>query len=273
MPPAIREFLINVAAGLVGDIRSPSGMIGWTITVVLCGWWAISWHRRERAAKKLGMASWYFIAPCLVVAALAIAAGAYGIGLRSGPVQVSNQPASEVQASPITKHTYLRVDAEALTKALRQMHDALGESVRDSTSLQSPFSPLWSPGQVTDPKSFKFPTTAWIDAVTRVRAFFSQLQDQMQAIARANSSYRKEYLDRFVEVAYPPQDFMDTLTQYLSFLNLLSTVDAANRGDAIVVLRGYHLKIFRDIKTQYDNRALALKQIDAQIIEIGKSTQ
>jgi hypothetical protein len=41
------------------------------------------WHDSRKDRGMVGLDSWYFIAPCLVVAALAIAGAAYGFGLRS----------------------------------------------------------------------------------------------------------------------------------------------------------------------------------------------
>lgn len=79
---SLREIVSNIIGSLVADALTPGGMTAYAITLAMVVWAAISWHRRQRAAKKLGMASWQFIALCCVVAAIAIACGAYGLGLR-----------------------------------------------------------------------------------------------------------------------------------------------------------------------------------------------
>ncbi len=57
-------------------------MIGVSIAIIATAALVIYWHRQQRKAKKLGMASWQFIALSLTVAFLAVAAAAYGLGLR-----------------------------------------------------------------------------------------------------------------------------------------------------------------------------------------------
>lgn len=76
------EVLPNVVANWVADIFSPASMTGWATALAVIAWAVIRWHRQQRAAKKLGMASWPFIAVCLTIALLAVAAAAYGIGLK-----------------------------------------------------------------------------------------------------------------------------------------------------------------------------------------------
>jgi len=166
----IDEVVPNVIANLLADLFSPASMTGWATALACIIWLVIGWHRRQRAANKLGMASWPFIAVCFTVALLAIAGGAYGLGLKfanteTGTLQPaqpttslsSQTPTSSAASSP--KRMYLRVDAEALTGALRQMHDILSNSVRDSTSMGG-FSPSWSLPQRRglDSDSLKIPT-------------------------------------------------------------------------------------------------------------------
>ena len=57
-------------------------MTGFVIALAVTVAWAISWHRRQRAAKKAGMASWTFIILVSLLAALAIGAAGYGLGLK-----------------------------------------------------------------------------------------------------------------------------------------------------------------------------------------------
>lgn len=78
-----RDFLVNLAAGLVGDLSSPSAMLGYLLTIGFVIYAIIGWHRRRIAGGKRGVDSWYFIALSLVVAGVAIGGAAYGIGLRS----------------------------------------------------------------------------------------------------------------------------------------------------------------------------------------------
>jgi hypothetical protein len=220
------------------------------------------------------MAGLPFIIASIVVALLAIAAAGYGIGLRTVSQSNSTEATASAQPKPTVKRTYLRVDAEALTAALRQMHDILEQSVRES-NMPGGFSPSWSfPRWPIRGEPLTVPTTALLNQIVNVRNFFEQLQAQMQSVAGNNASYRKEYLQQFVETVYPPQDLMDTLTQYSSFLNLLpSPIDKANARSVEILMQGFNYKLFMGIKDQYENRVRALAQIDAEIIEIGSSTE
>ena len=78
------NIVVSALQLLAGQLDVVAQVIGGLLVLLLCG--AIWWHLRQRAAKKLGMASWYFIAPCIFISALAAVAAAYGIGLRSGTV-------------------------------------------------------------------------------------------------------------------------------------------------------------------------------------------
>jgi hypothetical protein len=77
---AVDDIAANLFAWLISD--KGGDVIGVAVLLVIGVATLIRWHRRQRAAKKLGMASFYFIVPCFVVALIAIAAAAYGIGLR-----------------------------------------------------------------------------------------------------------------------------------------------------------------------------------------------
>ena len=58
--------------------------------------YAREWHKARNHDGKRGLDSWYFIAPCLVVAIVAIAGAAYGYGLRSSS---SSETSNKVTAS------------------------------------------------------------------------------------------------------------------------------------------------------------------------------
>ena len=83
MLAVFRDLLVNLAATVIGDAASPSGMIGFVITMGAIIYITVMWHRRQREKENRGMDSWYFIVPSLVVAMVAVAAAFYGIGLRS----------------------------------------------------------------------------------------------------------------------------------------------------------------------------------------------
>src|ERR1700728_731909 len=83
--PFLWDFIANLAAALAGELLTPPGMTGIAIAVLVIVAWTISGPRRQRAAKKQGMAAWQFIALCFVIAAAAMAAGGYGLGLRNAP--------------------------------------------------------------------------------------------------------------------------------------------------------------------------------------------
>jgi hypothetical protein len=60
--------------------------------VLATGWHHIlQWHKRQTAARKMGMASWYFIAACLLTAVCAVAAAGYGLGLRASTKDASTR--------------------------------------------------------------------------------------------------------------------------------------------------------------------------------------
>ncbi len=63
---------------------------------------AKKWHDGRRRRGMAGLESWYFIVPCLVVAAVAIAGAAYGFGLRS-----ANLPLPPPQKSVYLKDAHI----------------------------------------------------------------------------------------------------------------------------------------------------------------------
>jgi hypothetical protein len=82
MAPWVWTFIENLAANWTAELFGPKTVIAWFITLAIAIYGVIAWHVRQRAAKKPGMASFYFIVTCFAVGIVAIAAAAYGIGLR-----------------------------------------------------------------------------------------------------------------------------------------------------------------------------------------------
>jgi|GEM_PF-5742768 len=76
------EVLPNVIANWMADAFSPASMTGWAFVLATIVWLVVNWHRRQRVAKKPGMASWPFIAVCIAIALLAVAGASYGLGLK-----------------------------------------------------------------------------------------------------------------------------------------------------------------------------------------------
>lgn len=85
--PAAAFYILAMAAQLSDYHSSSAALILAVIATVLLiipgGHHARKWHNGRREIGVAGLDSWYFIAPCLMVAILAIASAAYGIGLRS----------------------------------------------------------------------------------------------------------------------------------------------------------------------------------------------
>jgi hypothetical protein len=79
-----REFLVNLGASAIGELSSPSGMMGYLVALGFMVLAVVGWHSRRKAVGKRGVDSWYFIALSLVVAMVAIGVAAYGVGLRAG---------------------------------------------------------------------------------------------------------------------------------------------------------------------------------------------
>jgi hypothetical protein len=83
MPPWFATFAENLAANWVAGVYGPTSMAGLSLAILVTVAWVISWHRRQRAAKKPGMAGLQFLIPCFVVALIAVAGVTYGLTLRS----------------------------------------------------------------------------------------------------------------------------------------------------------------------------------------------
>lgn len=92
MLTVFRDLLVNLAATVVGDISSPTGMLGYMIGIGAVVLWIIGWHRNRASRGRRGVDSWYFIVPSLAVAFVAVGFATYGIGLRSIKATVSPEP-------------------------------------------------------------------------------------------------------------------------------------------------------------------------------------
>lgn len=103
MPAWVVGFAENIFGGWVSASFGPTSMIGLIIAFALFVWIVIGWHRHQREAKKPGMASWYFIIPCFVVAALAIAAATYGIGLQRKDPALSQDQIDKISSPYIAQ--------------------------------------------------------------------------------------------------------------------------------------------------------------------------
>lgn len=95
-----RDFFLNLAAGIVGDPREPTGMIGYIIATGVIFIGVRNWHRKRLAEEKRGVDSFYVIALLLGIAAVAIGGACYGVGVRSAAQSAQVQPTSVVTPEP-----------------------------------------------------------------------------------------------------------------------------------------------------------------------------
>jgi len=137
----VREFGLNVLANIAASAASPTDMIGYVVALGFGLAWLIKWHRSRIAKAERGMDSWYFIGLSLVVAAVAIGAAAYGIGLRSAHVTSEGppnkaSPTSTATAAPLSDfewgferhpgYYFIGVSADADQKLLVHFFQAQG---------------------------------------------------------------------------------------------------------------------------------------------------
>jgi hypothetical protein len=129
MAPWIWTFIENLAANWTAELFGPTTMIAWLITLAVVIYGVIAWHRRQRTAKKLGMASWQFIALCFAIALIAVAGGAYGLGLKfasnaaDASQDVTTKPNAPPQAEQTLNRKYRAADAPKLLPLLQQASD------------------------------------------------------------------------------------------------------------------------------------------------------
>ena len=85
----IVPFLFNTGLQVSGINNALVTAICWImaglILALAAAEYTRKWNIARREAGLAGLDSWYFIAPCLVIAALAMAGAAYGLGVRSMP--------------------------------------------------------------------------------------------------------------------------------------------------------------------------------------------
>jgi hypothetical protein len=79
----LRDFGLNVLANIAANTASPIDMIGYAVALAFGLIWLVRWHRKRIAEGKRGMDTWYVISSAGIVTCIAIAIGAYGVGLRS----------------------------------------------------------------------------------------------------------------------------------------------------------------------------------------------
>jgi hypothetical protein len=107
------DFVLGVLASITATLVGPYDMIGFSVAAIFACIGIVRWHRVRLKEGKRGMDSWYFIALSFLVAALAIGAATYGIGLRSASVAIAN--------SPPQPKKYFPADIDARIKAIDRL--------------------------------------------------------------------------------------------------------------------------------------------------------
>ncbi len=134
MAPWVWTFIENLAANWTAELFGPTTLIAWLIALGFAVYFVIRWHQNQRIAKKRGMASWQFIIICCAVAAIAIAFGAYGLGLKFGsqpePIAIVSPPATEppkepTPPSPKPQRKYSNADLPKLTPVIQRISEVV----------------------------------------------------------------------------------------------------------------------------------------------------
>jgi hypothetical protein len=207
----IATFVENLLANWVADAYGPTSMIGVSIAIVAIVIMVIGWHRRQRAAKKPGMASWQFIALCFTISLLAVAAGAYGLGLKFAGKAfevASNQPPLQPtsippQASPTPQpptaspsdQQFERAEAARLVRQdgpLEKLHAVL------SRRIISPLDPFH--GWIQFLEEANAGDIGYDAAMAKISSFqtdFNSAQEELRTTLK-DLSYDKDYLDKIV---------------------------------------------------------------------------
>jgi len=285
MPAWIWTFIENLAANWTAELFGPKTVIAWFITLAIVIYCVVAWHVRQRAAKKPGMASFYFIIPCLVIGIIAIAAAAYGIGLR-GMMTSSTAAAGSEQtemdlytgkqvavASPypqsiLTSRYYSKKNKEDIADILDKTADALNKKGNDlllmaETAINK--SPWDRPGEDLAPMIDRL---AYIEAMTT-----DFRRDLFELLFRDYPDYRIE-LNNLIFPAAPPANFgggaknfqnalivwrehRDSLdgSQRQEFVTLVGTARSAFAGS-----REEFLKWATERETKITQTRMALKQ-------------
>ena len=110
--PSAAFYLFALAAQVSGYVSPASALVLAVIATLLLFVPAChhshAWHRARKSDGRNGLDSWYFIAPCLVVAILAIAGAAYGFGLRASASQEEPNKAAPAQSVSPTREEFLK---------------------------------------------------------------------------------------------------------------------------------------------------------------------
>jgi hypothetical protein len=181
------------------------------------------------------------------------------------------------QPQPSVRRVYLRVDAEALTAALRQMHDVLNESIRDSTTMQGFFlgfenrrrNPM--PGR--QPPSIKDEIADIQEHLKQVQDFHMKVVTDLSAITRQVSSSYRDDLNPFIEASNPTATLTEPMAQYRIYLQLMEKLNDTDAASERWILQEYNKKIAEGIRQQYIARTTDMTQVDAKIREIQESQQ
>jgi hypothetical protein len=184
-------------------------------------------------------------------------------------------PPDPPQPIPPSRNRYLRVDAEALVPALRQMHDVLNESVRDSTTLESFFrfynDRVRNRFPWQQPISVKEEAANIQDQLNKVLDFHAKVgSDLIEIVQKLGSSYQND-LFPFVQAAGPTATLTEPLVQYRRYLSLIEKLSDSDAPSAREIIREYNAKIVEGIRDQYKARASDMAQVDAKIREIQDS--
>jgi hypothetical protein len=176
-------------------------------------------------------------------------------------------PASAPAVAIPSKRAYLRVDAEALTAALRQMRDVLNESVRNA-SLAEFFSGY-------DNRHRDNPTGPLKQEAETIQEQLKKAQDFNLTVAgdlskimyKAGSSYQEDLMP-FVQATNTTQAQAETINDYFRYLKLVAKLNDADAGDARTLMSDYNRRIGQIITDQYKARVADMRQVDAKIREI-----
>ena len=205
----------TIGEGLIANwLSSDFGLdtlIGWLLAIGFAAISIAGWHGRQRAAKRPGMASWYFIIPAVAVAVVAIAAAGFGIGLRvsgklpgdeaSHPAEVATGHTNPYPQSILTSRYYSKQNKEQVSEILDAVSGALNGKARDLFEMAEAAinqSPWDRPGE---------DLTSMIDRLRKIGVVSLEFrQDLFNALYKAHPDYRVE-LNNLLFPAEPPTNF------------------------------------------------------------------
>jgi hypothetical protein len=241
------QTLDDVAANLFAWFISEKGgdVIGVAVLLVIGIVTVIRWHRRQRAAKKLGMASLYFIIPCLAVGIIAVAAAAFGFGLRemkahptteggTGQTEIdlySGKPVATANPYPqsiLTSRYYSRKNKEDVADIIDKANDVINKQGKDIFSLSEIAinrSPWDSPTADLPPM---------IDRMEHIEALAADFQrDLFEVLYRDYPDYKTE-LDNLFPPRFTVGSFETSAREFENAITvwgeLRDTVDGGRRS-------------------------------------------